>query len=169
MFTGKLCLLVSVCAWAQQQPLKDAEEYRLYNVVAADFAAKNYVKAIADLEVWKRAYPESSYKLQRQCLYVQAYDESNQPGEALHTAAALMADSAKLDSENVLRVLFTSATAIKRVAKPSASELAFAESGRSRQESARRLPGERPRRMVFRISRALHSERRSESCLVRDL
>ena len=54
MFTGKLCLVVCLCALAQQKDLKDTREYELYNAVAKDFTAKDYSKVLSDLDAWKQ-------------------------------------------------------------------------------------------------------------------
>jgi hypothetical protein len=132
MSTGKLCLFISLCAFAQQKQVKDAGEYKLYDAVAKDFAAKDYSKIIPDLDAWKRAYPDSDYKIDRECLYVQAYGESNQPAKSVDTAAALIASGAKLDSPNLLRVLFTTVTAIRRIDAPNEDKIAFAESAAHR-------------------------------------
>jgi hypothetical protein len=50
MFTGKLCLVACLSAFAQQKEVKDAREYELYNAVAKDFAAKDFSRALPDLD-----------------------------------------------------------------------------------------------------------------------
>ncbi len=134
MFTGKLCLVVCLCALAQQKELKDAREYELYNAVAKDFAAKDSSKALPDLDAWKQAYPESTFKIERECMYVQAYGDSNQPEKAIAAASALIASGAKIDAPSLLRVFFTSVTAIRRISSPTADQLGFAESAAQRIE-----------------------------------
>ncbi len=132
MSKGQLCLFISLCAFAQQKQAKDAGEFKLYDAVVKDFTAKDYSKALPDLDAWKRAYPESDYKIDRECLYVQAYAEVNQPGKSIGTAKALLAGEPKVDGPNLLRVLFTTVTAIRRIAEPNADQMTFAETAAHR-------------------------------------
>src|ERR1700722_9616152 len=134
MFTGKLCLVVSLCACAQQKEVKDAREYELYNTVAKDFAAKDSLKALSDMDAWKQAYPESAFKIERECMYVQAYGDSHQPEKAIAAASALLASGAKIDTPDLLRVLFMSVTAIRQISSATADQMEFAESAAQRLE-----------------------------------
>jgi hypothetical protein len=134
MFTGKLCLVVCLCAFAQQKELKDAREYELYNAVGKDFASKDSSKALSDLDAWKQDYPESSFKIERECMYVQAYGDSNQPEKAIAAASALIASGAKIDTPSLLRILYTSVTAIRRISSATADQMEFAESAVQRLE-----------------------------------
>jgi hypothetical protein len=134
MFTGKLCLVVCLYASAQQKELKDAREYELYNSVAKDFASKDSVKALTDLDAWKQAYPESAFKIERECMYVQAYGDSNQPEKTIASASALVASGTKIDTPDLLRVLFVSVTAIRKISSPTADQMEFGESAARRLE-----------------------------------
>ena len=113
--------------------MKDQGEYDIYNDVTKDFLAKNFTKAITDLDTWKQKYPASDFKDDRSVFYVQAYAGSNQPAKALDEAGLLMAKDLKTvlnDPKNgprdQLTVLFTAATAILQVPNPTADELATA-------------------------------------------
>jgi hypothetical protein len=134
MFTGKLCLVVCLSAFAQQKEMKDAREYELYNAVAKDFAAKDASKALPDLDAWKQAYPESAFKIERECMYVQAYGDSHQPEKVIASASALLASGAKIDPPDLLRVLFISVTAIRQINSATAEQMYFAESAARRLE-----------------------------------
>ena len=135
MFTGKLCLVVCLCALAQQKEPKDAREYELYNAVVKDFASMDSAKALSDLDAWKQAYPESAFKIERECLYVQAYGDSNQPEKAIAAGSVLIASGVKIDTPSLLRVLFTSVTAIRRISSATADQMEFAESAARRIET----------------------------------
>ena len=134
MFTGKLCLVVCLGACAQQKELKDPREYELYSSVAKDFAAKDSSKALPDLDAWKQAYPESAFKIERECMYVQAYGDSHQPEKAIAAASALLAGGAQIDAPDLLRVLFTSVTAIRQISSATPDQMDFAESAARRLE-----------------------------------
>jgi hypothetical protein len=103
--------------------------------VAKDFTSKDSSKALSDLDVWKQAYPESALKIERECLYVQAYGDSNQPDKAIGAASALIASGEKIDTPSLLRVLFTSMTAIRRITSATAEQMEFAESAARRLET----------------------------------
>jgi hypothetical protein len=128
MFTGKLCLVVCLSAFAQQKEVKDAREYELYNAVGKDFASNDFSQALPDLDAWKGAYPESAFKIERECMYVQAYGDSHQPEKAIAAASALITSGASIDAPDLLRVLFTSVTAIRQISSATADQMEFAES-----------------------------------------
>ncbi|MGO9230263.1 MAG: hypothetical protein ACLQKA_13795 [Bryobacteraceae bacterium] len=116
-----------------QKKVKDQGEYDIYNQVTMDMQAKNFAKAITDLDTWKQKYPGSDFKDDRSVMYIQAYAGANQAAKALDEAALLMAKDLKTlfsDPKNgpnqQLTVLFTATTAILRVSSPSADELATA-------------------------------------------
>ncbi len=115
-----------------QKTVKDQGEYDIYNEVTKDMLAKNFAKAITDLDTWKQKYPASDFKADRSVFYIQAYAGGGQPAKALDEAGALMAKDLKatLNDKNgpnqQLTVLFTAATAILRVPNPTADELATA-------------------------------------------
>jgi hypothetical protein len=132
MFTGKLCLVVCLSAFAQQKEVKDAREYELYNAVVKDFTAKDFSKALPDLDAWKQAYPESAFKVERECMYVQAFGDSHQPEKTIAAASAVIASGAKIYPPDLLRVLFLSVTAIRQMNSATAYQMEFAESAAQR-------------------------------------
>ena len=119
---------IAVAASQQQRNYKDREEYDVYNDVAKDFEARNFLKALTDLERWSEKYPDSEFKDDRQILYVQAYAGANQTAKVLDAAAPALANDrfAPADSASLLRVLYAVVSAIQRVPDPSAEQLATA-------------------------------------------
>lgn len=116
-----------------QKTVKDQGEYDIYNEVTKDMLAKNFAKAITDLDTWKQKYPASDFKDDRSVFYIQAYAGSNQPAKALDEAGLLMAKDLKTtlnDPKNgpnqQVTVLFTAATAILQVPGPTADQFAIA-------------------------------------------
>ena len=116
-----------------QKAVKDQGEYDIYNEVTKDMLARNFTKAVTDLDTWKQKYPASDYKDDRSVFYIQAYAGSKQPARALDEAGALMAKDLKTalnDPKNgpsqQLTVLFTAATAILQVPNPTVDETATA-------------------------------------------
>jgi hypothetical protein len=67
-------------------------------------------------------------------MYVQAYGDSHQPEKAIAAASALITSEAKIDPPDLLRVLFTSVTAIRQINSATADQMAFAESAAQRLE-----------------------------------
>ena len=83
--------------------------------------AKNFTKAVTDLDTWKQKYPSSDFKDDRSVFYIQAYAGSRQPAKALDEAGALMARDLKTvlnDPKNganqQLTVLFTATRRSRR-------------------------------------------------------
>lgn len=115
-----------------EKKVKDQGEYDIYNEVTKDMLARNFAKAITDLDTWKQKYPASDFKDDRSVFYIQAYAGSNQPAKALDEAGLLMAKDLKatLNDKNgptqQLTVLFTATTAIAQVPNPTADEFAIA-------------------------------------------
>lgn len=116
-----------------QKAVKDQGEFDIYNEVTKDMLAKNFAKAVTDLDTWKQKYPASDFKDDRSVFYIQAYAGSKQPAKALDEAGLLMAKDLKSvlnDPKNgpsqQLTVLFTATTAILQVPNPTADELATA-------------------------------------------
>jgi outer membrane protein assembly factor BamD (BamD/ComL family) len=46
-----------------RKKVKDQGEYDIYNDVTMDMLAKNFAKAITDLDTWKQKYPASDYQV----------------------------------------------------------------------------------------------------------
>jgi TolA-binding protein len=116
-----------------EKKVKDQGEYDIYNDVTKDMLAKNFAKAITDLDTWKQKYPASDYQYDRSVFYIQAYSANKQPAKALDESGALMAKDLKTvlnDRKNgpsqQLTVLFTATTAILQVPTPTADEVATA-------------------------------------------
>jgi hypothetical protein len=113
---------------------KDQQEFDVYNAVTVDIGNKNSAKAITDLDIWKQKYPDSWYKDIRTTFYIQAYAELKQFNKAVDTAGELLTgdiDSLFKDPKqgpsDVVKVLFTTATAIQQVPNPTPEELAIGE------------------------------------------
>jgi hypothetical protein len=122
--------LLSVCLigglWAQTaKKYKNQGEYDIYDAVTKDMIARNFTKALADLDTWRKNYPDSDYKDERQLLYVQAYASAKQPGKAIDASQELMARQG-LDTASTIKLLFTAATAIQQVPSPTVQELSIA-------------------------------------------
>ena len=116
-----------------EKKVKDQGEYDIYNEVTKDMLAKNFAKAITDLDTWKQKYPASDFKDDRAVLYLQAFASGGQPGKAIDEAGALMArgltsvfNDPKTGARDQLTILFTATTAISRVANPTGDELSIA-------------------------------------------
>ena len=124
-----LCTIAAALAGGKQpKNYKDREEYDAYNEVTKDFAAKNFSKALADLERWSEKYSDSEFKDDRQMLYVQAYAGTNQMGKVLDSTAVVLANDrfTSANSANVLRVLYAAMSAIRHIPDPSPQQLAVA-------------------------------------------
>jgi len=111
---------------------KDQGEYDIYNEVTKDIVAKNFTKALTDLDTWKTKYPTSDYKDARSVLYIQAYSETKQYGKAVDTAGELMAkdldatfSDPKSGPQDVMRVLYMTCTASVSVQNPTPEQLAI--------------------------------------------
>ncbi|HEY1217929.1 MAG: hypothetical protein ABSE42_00005 [Bryobacteraceae bacterium] len=116
-----------------QKTVKDQGEYDIYNDVTKDMLARNFAKAITDLDTWKQKYPASDFKDDRSVFYIQAYAGGGQPAKALDEAGLLMAkdlsivlNDPKTGASQQLTVLFTVTTVIAQVPAPTADELAIA-------------------------------------------
>jgi outer membrane protein assembly factor BamD (BamD/ComL family) len=116
-----------------QKAVKDQGEFDIYNDVTKDMLAKNFAKAITDLDTWKQKYPASDFKDDRSVLYIQAYAGGGQWAKAVDETGLLMAkdlkavlNDPKTGPSQQVRVLFTATTAIQQVPNPTADELATA-------------------------------------------
>jgi hypothetical protein len=123
-------LAAAVLAGAQKQKnYKDQGEYDAYKAVAASMAAGDFAKAVTDLDTWKQKYPSSEFVGDRQALYVQVYAAAKQPDKAVTVAGELLSGDleATLGSPGtVLKVLFTTSTAVQQIPEPTPEHLAVA-------------------------------------------
>jgi hypothetical protein len=106
---------------------KSQEEFQLYDAAAKDLTAKNYTKALSDLDAWKSKFADSDFKAERQLLYVQTYAESKEPAKAVAAAGEMLAgdvDSALGNPGNVVKLLYTAVTAVQQIPTPTADQLA---------------------------------------------
>ena len=78
-------------AQAAQSKWKDQAEYDLYTQAGKNILAKNFAQAIANLDTWKKKYPDSAYKNERSISYMQAYAGDKQFAKAVDEAGTLLA------------------------------------------------------------------------------
>jgi hypothetical protein len=119
--------MACVAGAQSQKNYKDPAEYDMYNAASQDITAGNFSKAIADLDAWKRKYPDSEFVDTRELFYVKSYFETKQPSKALEAAAGLLAKDYKstLDGPtDVINLLYMAAAAIQQVQNPAPGELA---------------------------------------------
>jgi hypothetical protein len=108
-------------------------EFDIYSAAAKDVVGGNFAQALKDLDTWKQKFPDTDFKNERQVLYVQAYSGAGQFDKTVDAAAPMIAAgvdtvfSDPKDAGQAIRVLFTAATAIVRIADPSAEQLAIAD------------------------------------------
>jgi hypothetical protein len=126
-----LCVLAAAALAASQtkKNYKDQGEYDAYNEVAKSMAAGNFAKAAADLDAWKQKYPASDFAADRDALYVQVYAAAKQPDKSVGAAAGLLAgdiDATVGNPGTVIKVLFTTCTAVQQIADPTPEQLATA-------------------------------------------
>lgn len=111
-----------------EKKYKDAEEYNAYSAVIKDVGAKDFNKAITDLDTWKQKYPTSDYHEDRDVLYIQAYSGSKQLGKAVEYFGQLDqsgVDSAFTDPGNAIKALFGTVQAITTDPNATPEELAI--------------------------------------------
>ncbi len=86
-------LLLSVAApsaLAQEKKYKDDKEYPLMDAATKDIGAGNWTKALTDLDAWKKSYPESDWKQDRDFWILQGYLSTQQFDKALSFGNELM-------------------------------------------------------------------------------
>jgi hypothetical protein len=133
MFAAGVAVLCALSIAVSAQPekkYKNQDEYEVYNVVAKDFAARNFAKALVDLASWSQKYPDSDFKDDRQLLYVQAYAAADQPAKAIDSAAALLSsntDQLPGTPADIARLLYSVTAAIQHVPDPSSEQLGTAD------------------------------------------
>ncbi len=120
-------------AQAQERKYKDNAEYEIYNEVAKDLGAKNFTKAITDLDTWKQKYPESDYKDIRYGLYATAYQGANQPAKVLDVANEVLSGNfdqtfaePKEGPKQAVSVLFTAITSLPKIPDPTQQQIDIA-------------------------------------------
>ena len=130
-----LCTLsIAVCAQPEKK-YKNQDEYDIYNTIAKDFAARNFAKALVDLDSWSQMFPDSDFKDDRKLLYVQAYAAADQPAKAIDSAAALLSRSAEQlpgAPADIVRLLYSVTAAIPHIPDPSSEQLATADNAAHR-------------------------------------
>jgi tetratricopeptide (TPR) repeat protein len=109
---------------------KDAAEYNMYKAAGDDIGAKNFAKAITDVDAWKQKYPTSDYQNEREIMYIQAYAGLNQFDKVVDTAGPLLdqdLDTVFNDPNagpgQVITLLYNTVVAIMRVQNPTPAEL----------------------------------------------
>jgi len=117
-------------ATPHEKKYQDAAEYDAYNAVIKDVGAKNFDKAITDLEAWKSKYPKSDYREDRDVLFIQAYSGANQPGKAVAYFGEIDQngiDAAFADPGNAIKALFATVVAVTHDSNATPDELAVGE------------------------------------------
>ena len=105
-------------------------EFDLYNAVVQDLGAKNFTKAVTDLDAWKQKFPDSDYKDDREVVYITAYANTNQAAKAVDTAAGLLSKDldatfiAKSGAQQVITVLYTTVSSVRAIPNPTPEETA---------------------------------------------
>jgi hypothetical protein len=145
-FVVCLALAVHVGANAQasgaqpQKTIATQEEYQMYDAVVKDFTAKNFPKAITDLDSWKAKYPTTVVSDERQYLYVQAYNSTQQWGKVLEAAAPLLDHNTIENAADVARLLYSSSVAIQQIKEPTPEQLATGEKAARQLSAYDRMP-----------------------------
>jgi len=125
-----LCLLAGATLAQSAKKYQNQGEYQIYDAVTKDVVANDFAKALTDLDTWQKNYPNSEFRDDRQLLYVQSYAAAKQPGKAIDAAADLVArpdlDSALGGPANVVKLLFTTATAVQQLPAPSPEQASTA-------------------------------------------
>ncbi len=128
--------MAATASWAQnaaapEKTVKDQAEYDLFDAVKKDMLAKNGAKAVEDLNAWKQHNPDSSFKDDREVMYIQAYEMAKQWDKELEKAKELM--SKDLDAmfpdpaqgpRQVINILFGAVTAASSLQTPTPDQLA---------------------------------------------
>ena len=111
---------------------KDAAEYNMYKAAGDDISARNFSKAITDLDAWKQKYPGSDFKNEREVMYIQAYAGLGQFAKVVETAGPMLDQdlNAAFPDPNtgpgqVITVLFNAVQAIVRIPSPTPEQLAI--------------------------------------------
>jgi len=111
---------------------KDAAEYNMYKAAGDDIGAKNFTKAVTDLDAWKQKYAGSDFKNEREVMYIQAYAGLGQFSKVVDTVGPLLdqdLNAAFADPNTgpgqVITILFNTVQAIVRLQNPTPEELAI--------------------------------------------
>jgi len=105
-------------------------EIEVWNDVTKDINTANFRKALDDLDLWKQKYRDSSFRNDRDALYVQAYAATNQPAKALDTATLLIQGdlnatfAGAAGMPTILRLLYNASWAISHIPDPTPDEIA---------------------------------------------
>jgi hypothetical protein len=125
-----LCLIALTAVAQGAKKYQNQAEYQIYDAITKDIAANDFAKALTGLDTWQKDYPNSDYRDDRQLLYVQSYAAVKQPGKAVDAAAGLVArpdlEAALGGPANVIKLLFTTATAIQQLPSPAPEQSATA-------------------------------------------
>jgi tetratricopeptide (TPR) repeat protein len=104
-----------------EKKVKDQGESDIWNQAIKDMAAKDYNKAVADLDTWKQKYPESDFKDVRNLLFVQAYQNSGQFGKALDAAGELLSknldtvfNDPKTGAQSAVQLLYAATASVQQ-------------------------------------------------------
>jgi tetratricopeptide (TPR) repeat protein len=136
------CVIALVCAGvAAAQAVKQYKdgEYVVYNAVVKDAAARDWTRALADLDAWKQKCPQSDYEAERQVLYIQAYAGAKQLAQVVERAAELLPKLDVLFADpkdgpgQALQVVYNATVAVAQLPDPTPQQTAAGE------EAARRL------------------------------
>ena len=141
LLSGAALTAVAPAAQAQAAPAaapaakpgknyKDAAEYNMYKAAGDDIGAKNFAKAVTDLNAWKEKYAASDFKSEREIMYIQAYAGQNDFGKVVDTAGPLVDQdlNATFSDPNagpgqVITLLYNTVVAIMRVPTPTPAQL----------------------------------------------
>jgi len=77
-----LAVVMTVAAQTPQKTAKDQGETDIYGAAMADIQAKNFAKAITDLDTWTQKYPDTQFKEVQIYGYEAAYAQMNPPNQA---------------------------------------------------------------------------------------
>ncbi len=123
---------------ATQKKVKDQGESDIWNEASKAVLAKDFKKAIADLDTWKQKYPDSDFKDVRTLLYVQAYNGAGQfnrsvaaAGELVNKNLDTVFDDPKTGPQNIILFLYQTTSATLQLCGPNGNptpeELAIGE------------------------------------------
>src|SRR5262249_39822814 len=109
------------------------EEAALLRVVQQDVdaPAPNYPKALADLNVWSRQFPNTPWLNDRLFYYVHTYDDRGKPAQELdsaeHMVMAGLRESYR-DPQETLQVLMAATSNVQKIASPTAVQFTIGRS-----------------------------------------
>jgi hypothetical protein len=113
-----------------------------------DVSAKNFNKAVADLNRWSERFPHTDFQTERAYYYVLAYDGMSQPAKVVETARQLFEPDARWqDPRQLILAMYLTSVNAQRLTHPTRDQMATAESAAAMLQSSIRdyfVPANKP-------------------------